>query len=98
MEKKCRLNNYEDEAIKTQKESSMQNFRDLFCKAYRKRKTLTRKRKEHEIDPRRKQEKAREVTVIDERNKQTNKQKQKATRLLRFLRLESLFSAIKQFL
>ena len=51
----------------------MQNFRDLFCKAYRKRKTLTRKRKEHEIDPRRKQEKAREVTVIDERNKQTNK-------------------------
>ena len=53
----------------------MQNFRDLFCKAYRKRKTLTRKRKEHEIDPRRKQEKAREVTVIDERNKQTNKQK-----------------------
>ena len=55
----------------------MQNFRDLFCKAYRKRKTLTRKRKEHEIDPRRKQEKAREVTVIDERNKQTNKQTKK---------------------
>ena len=56
----------------------MQNFRDLFCKAYRKRKTLTRKRKEHEIDPRRKQEKGREVTVIDERNKQTNKKKTKS--------------------